>query len=320
MRPTLANNIIYFADTDGSVRGVYANSGLPTVKASAGMKISSGVGTDGNLLAVGSDKGDVIVLDASGAKQWASKVKSAVISPPHIADGMVIVQSGDGTISGLDAKDGAVKWTLPRTLPPLTVRNHAGMVSTRRAGLVGTAGGRLLGFDTVTGVLGWESVVATPKGTTELDRLADIISLPVFDERTVCATAYQGRTGCFDLIRGTPVWTRDISSRFGVLADAEQLYLVDDKFVIHALDRATGATIWKQDSLVGRRVGHPALIEGRLVVFDPEGILHVLDTKKGTVTGRSLTDLSLPVAQPIVADGGLVWQNAKGALVSVSVK
>jgi outer membrane protein assembly factor BamB len=122
------------------------------------------------------------------------------------------------------------------------------------------------------------------------------------------------------LVRGTTVWTRDIASRFGVLADNEQLYVIDEKFVVHALDKSTGATVWKQDGLVGRRVGNPALIDGNLVAFDPEGIAHVLDAKKGTITGRSLGDMTLPVQQPIVADGGLVWQNEKGALLSVSVK
>jgi outer membrane protein assembly factor BamB len=320
MRPALINNVLYFAGLDGTVMGVYANSGLQTLKTNVGTRLAAGVGGDGTVLVVGSEKGDVIALEPSGAKRWTSQVKSSVLSPPHVTDGVVIVQAGDGTVTGLDAKTGALKWTLPRTLPPLTVRNHAGVTSTRRAGLLGTAGGRVLGFDTVTGVLGWESVVATPRGTTELDRLADVISQIVFDERAACATAYQGRTACFDLVRGTTIWTREIASRFGVVAEGEQLFVVDDKFVVHALDRSTGATVWKQDALTGRRVGHPAVIDGKVVTFDYEGFMHVLDAKKGTVTGRSLAAMPLPVQPPISADGGLVWQTEKGTLFSVSVK
>jgi outer membrane protein assembly factor BamB len=317
LSPAYVNDTIYAAALDGTVVAVNADTGAQKARFNVGTKISAGVGTDGTLLVVGTDKGQVIATDTAGAKKWTSTIKSAVIAPPHVADGMVIVSSGDGTLYGLDAKDGTTRWTLARTLPALTVRNHAGPVSTRRAGILGTAGGRLIAFDTVTGVLGWESIVATPKGTTELDRIADIISTPVFDERVACATAYQGRTGCFDLLRGTTIWVRDISSRFGIASDAEHLYVIDDKYVVHALDKSTGASVWKQADLAGRRIGAPQVLNGALMAFDPEGIAHLFDAKKGTVLGRMSGEGSLPIHQPIATKDALVWQTAKGALIAV---
>jgi len=47
-----------------------------------------------------------------------------------------------------------------------------------RGGLfTGTAGGKLLAIDVPTGNVAWEGNVATPKGATELERIADITSL-----------------------------------------------------------------------------------------------------------------------------------------------
>ncbi len=320
LAPAFAAGVIYAAGIDGTIIGVNETTGASVMRAKVEGQISGGVATNGALIAVGTTKGQVIAIDITGAKKWATQVKSAVISPPTIADGVVIAISGDGTITGLDATNGAVKWTIPRTLPALTVRNNAGMVVTRRAGILGTAGGRLIAFDTVTGVMGWESVVATPKGTTELDRIADVVSLPVVDDRVACVTAFQGRTGCFDLLRGTTVWVRDISSRYGLAMEGDSIFVTDDKHVLHALDKTTGASLWKQDALAGRKISAPQVLNGKLLTFDHEGYAHLLDAKKGDVLGRSLAEANPPVHQPIVANGALVWLTAKGGLISTTLK
>ncbi|MFX9934765.1 PQQ-binding-like beta-propeller repeat protein, partial [Acinetobacter baumannii] len=70
--------------------------------------------------------------------------------------------------------------------------------------------------------------------------------------REVCAAAFQGRVACFELSSGNAVWTRDISSSAGIDIDTQNLYISDDKGAVHALDRATGASLWKQDKLAGR--------------------------------------------------------------------
>ena len=55
----------------------------------------------------------------------------------------------------------------------------------------GTAGGKLLAIDLGTGNVGWEGNVATPKGATELERIADVTSLPLVEERQACALAQE---------------------------------------------------------------------------------------------------------------------------------
>ena len=83
-------------------------------------------------------------------------------------------------------------------------------------------------------------------------------SLPVVEERQVCAVAYQGRVACFEILRGTLVWTRDVSSLSGLAADNRFLFVTDDTGAVHALDKVTGASAWKQDKLAPRRAGRPA--------------------------------------------------------------
>jgi len=217
----------------------------------------------------------------------------------------------------LSATDGSRKWVYQRTNPPLTVRRFTGGVITRGALFTGSAGGKLLGIDLASGALGWEGNVTTPKGATELERLADITSLPAVDARQVCAAAYQGRVACFDVTRGTLLWSRDIGSLGGIALDNRYLYIADDKGAIQALDKTTGASVWKQDKLVGRYPSGPVVISDYLAVVDAEGYLHLLDRNDGALVGRVATDGKAALSQPAAAGDAAIWQSASN-LISAS--
>jgi outer membrane protein assembly factor BamB len=197
------------------------------------------------------------------------------------------------------------------------VRRFPGGVITRGALFTGTAGGKLLGMDLATGGLGWEGNVTTPKGATELERLADITSLPAVDPRQVCAAAYQGRVACFDVSRGTLLWSRDIGSLGGIALDNRYLFITDDKGAIQALDKTTGSSVWKQDKLGGRYPSGPVVIGDYLGVVDAEGYLHLLDRNDGRLVGRAATDGKPPLSQPMAAGEAAVWQSASN-LISTS--
>ena len=305
---------LYAAATDGTLVRLDTATGRVVWRASAGRTLSAGPGASESLVVVGTDKGDVLAFDADGKALWNTRVSSEVIAPPRVSDNVVIVFPGDGRIYGLAGADGKTAWVDQRTNPSLTVRNAAGGLVTRGGLLVGTAGGRLLAIDARTGTIAWDGTVATPKGATELERIADVTSLPYVDETEVCAAAYQGRVACFDLVRGTLHWSRDVSSLAGITADAQRLYVVDDKGVVQAFDRSNGASVWKQDVLSKRRIGGPQVLGDSIAVVDVEGYLHLLSRNDGTYVGRIATDGSLATTQPAAVPGGVIWQSEKGTV------
>lgn len=318
--PAITPSAIYAAALDGTLMRIDPATGRVEWRIGAGQALSAGPGADASLVVVGTSKGDVLAFDAEGKPRWTAHVSSEVIAPPRVADNIVIVFSGDGRIYGLASADGRTVWVDPHANPPLTVRNAAGGVLSRGGLFIGTAGGRLLAIDTQTGTIGWDGAVATPKGATELERIADVTSLPYVDDKEVCAAAYQGRIACFDVVRGSLIWTRDVSSLAGITADANRLYAVDDKGVVQAFDRSNGASIWKQDVLAKRRIGGPQLIGDEIGVVDVEGYLHLLSRTDGAYVGRLATDGSLATTQPAPLAGGMLWQSEKGTVYSVSAK
>jgi len=315
--PVGTGDTVYVATPEGTIASFNGATGSLNWRVKAGGRLSAGIGASGGLLAVGTAKGEVLAFDDTGKPKWTSKVTSEVMGPPKIADGTVAIWSGDGNIFGLSAADGSRRWVLQRTMPALSVRNQAGGIIARGAIFIGVAGGKLLAIDLEKGLLGWEGTVAQPKGATELERIADVTSLPAISASAVCAAAFQGRVACFDPNRGTFAWSRDIPSKDGIVLDNRHLYITDDKGAIHALDNATGASVWKQDKLVTRSPSGPQILGDYLAVVDYQGYVHVLDRNDGSLVGRIATDGSAATGQPVAYNEGMLVMTRKGALFNV---
>jgi outer membrane protein assembly factor BamB len=282
--PAVIGGTVYVASREGSIARI--DDGRQIWKIDAGKNLSGGVGANERMLVVGTEKGEVLAFSADGKPMWQGSVTSEVLSAPEVSDDMVFVRSADSRIQAFAAADGVRKWNYQRANPALTLRTHAGLITTPSLVLAGFPGGKLVAINRNNGSAVWESNVALPKGSTELERIADVTSPPVIAGREVCAAAFQGRVACFELNSGNTVWTRDISSTAGIDIDTQNLYISDDKGAVHALDRATGASLWKQDKLAGRFPGKPLALEGFVAVSDVEGIVHLLQRENGAFAAR----------------------------------
>lgn len=186
---------------------------------------------------------------------------------------------------------------------------------------MGFPGGKLVALDLKNGAPIWEGTVALPKGATELDRVSDIVSVPVIDGRQVCAVAFQGRVACFDLGQGGQLlWARDFSSAAGLTIDGRYLFLTDEKGAVHALDRTTGASVWKQDKLVNRRVSGPVVKRGLVLVGDGQGVLHFLAREDGAFAARAQTDGTPVVAPPQTIGSAFLVQTSGGTVMAMDAQ
>ena len=319
--PAVSGNVVYATGGSGNVTGFDVASGRAVARIAAGQPVSGGVGSGIGMVLLGTPRGEVLAFDRDGKALWKAQLSSEVLAPPRAQDGTVVARSGDGRIYGLDAASGARKWVYQRTTPALSVRSHVGFVIERGGVFVGFPGGRLVALSIVNGNLGWEAVVALPRGATELERVADITSLPVIDGQRICAVAFQGRVGCFDAVRGTVVWARDVSSIAGLAVDARYLYVTDDKSAVLALDKTSGASIWRQDKLAGRSVSAPLAVGRHVAVGDVEGYVHLLSREDGAFAARIATDGSAITAPPVALDmTSFLVQTRNGGVYAITVQ
>jgi outer membrane protein assembly factor BamB len=317
--PAIAGDRVYAAAADGTVVALDAATGRQIWRINAGARLSAGVGASADLVVVGSEEGDAIALDANGERRWRTRVSSEVLAPPLVTGDLVVVRAADNRIFALDATEGRRRWVYQRTLPPLAVRSPVGVSSGGGLVVAGFSGGRLVALAPANGAVRWEGNVAIPKGTTELERVTDVVGRPWTSDRDVCAVAYQGRIACFDVTNGTPAWTRDLSSTSGVLGDARFVYVSDDKGAVHALERGTGRSVWKQDKLAFRNLSAPLPTGREVAVADVQGFVHLLARDNGAIIGRVPTDGSAISTNPVPFGRGFLVQTRNGSVYAIAI-
>ncbi|MFC4930875.1 outer membrane protein assembly factor BamB [Massilia sp. GCM10023247] len=318
--PALAGNTVVVAGADGDIARVEAADGRQMWRIKAGTGLTGGVGTDGNVIVVGAADGVLMAFDMDGKALWKTQLSSEILSSPAVSQGIVVARSIDNRIVGLDAATGQKKWTVQRTSPALTLRTAPGMVVYNADVIVAQPAGKLGSFLLATGAPRWEVEVGTARGATELERVTDIGGAPVVFEQDVCAVAYQGRVACYELASGTPRWTRDLSSLVGVAVDQRFVFAADDKGALHAFDRDSGASVWKNDKLAFRSLSTPLSYGRAVAVGDYKGYVHFLSREDGSFLARAATDGSPVIGTPLVAGSNLIFQTQNGTVTAIAVE
>jgi outer membrane protein assembly factor BamB len=317
--PAFAGGAIYAAARDGTVVRLDAASGRQLWRASAGMPLSAGVGSDGRVVAVATEEGVVAALDAaSGKPLWQARVSSEVLAAPAVGDGLVVVRSLDNRVFAFDAGDGKRRWVYQRAPTSLVVRVPSGVVLGEESAYASFRGGKLAAIALSNGGQRWEATVALPKGATELERVTDVVGEPALEGREVCAAAYQGKVGCFEAASGRTLWSRDVSSLTGVSVDARYAFVADESGALQALDRSTGRSVWKQDRLLHRDLSLPVPVGDVVAVGDFEGYVHFLARETGAFTARYATGGGAVHAAPLRLPSGVLVQTQNGALHAIA--
>ncbi len=319
--PGVWDGDFFAAGNDGRIMRLDGRNGRSRWQINAKAKLSGGVEAFDGIVVVGSNKGVVLAFDANGKPKWQAQVSSEVLSAPSIGEGVVVVRSGDGRFHGLNASDGTRRWEYIATMPPLLIRTAAGVTLDKGVVYAGLPGGKMIALNLSTGALLWEAAVSQPRGETELERVTDVVSVPVVEDGQACAVAFQGRIACFEVQRGTLAWARNASGTGDLAADERYFYYVDEASHVQAIDRDSGASIWKQDLVSYRRLGSPAVVGKYLVVGDFEGYLHFFDREDGSIAARLSTDGGPITAPPMpVGPANLVVQTRKGHLYAITVR
>ncbi|MBA4707652.1 outer membrane protein assembly factor BamB [Aquitalea aquatica] len=320
--PVYTNGNVVSADASGHIRTVDALSGRISADVSLKRDLSSGVAVVGDTVFVGSQDGKLLAVDRSSGKTlWEQSLTSVMLEAPQVAGGMVVVRSNDGRLTGFSLADGKQQWSIAHAQPQLLVRNTGSMQAVgNEAVMVGLPGGKLDIISPANGNTLWEGVVANPRGATELERITDITSRPVYDGGQVCSVAYQGRVACFDAKSGSLMWAREQSSSRGVALDASKLYVTAEDGSVWAYDRSTGRSLWKTDALKFRNVSGPAMLGRFVLVIDGEGYGHLLSNESGSLVDRVKLGSEGATAQPVSLGASALVQGQNGRLSLLSIE
>ncbi len=315
LTPTVANETVFVADRNGSVLAYALEDGKKIWAVKVEVAISSGPGIGDGLVIVGSSNGLVVALSAeNGAERWRAEMSSEVLSVPQIEDGVVVVQTVDGQLAGLKAANGDRIWSSERAVPVLTLRGTSTPLLYGGAVLSGFANGKLGAFELSTGRKLWEVAVAIPRGRSELQRIVDVDASAVIKQDVLYVTSYQGSISAISLANGRALWNREMSSWAGIAVTRGQVFTSDENSELWALDRNSGASLWRQDKLRRRSLTGPVVVDGLIGVGDFDGFLHLISQIDGHIVGRIRVDRAGILATPVALDNRLLVLGASGKL------
>ncbi|WP_282823669.1 outer membrane protein assembly factor BamB [Pelomonas sp. V22] len=313
----VAGERIVVADSDGLVQALNVANGQSQWRGETKVKPSGAVGSDGRFAALVSVDNELVVLDA-GKKVWTKTLNTPVKTAPLVAGERVFVLTVDRQVLAYDVLDGRKLWELRRPGEPLTL-NQAGVINAYKDTLVVGQGPRLAGVDPLNGQLRWEASVASPRGTNEVERLADLVGPLGRSGEMLCARAFQVSVGCVNGERGTAIWSRNNSGQVGVSADGDLLVGADASDRITAWKVANGDVAWTADQLQNRKLSAPLLTAKVAVFGDGEGYVHFLSRETGKTQLRLETDGSAIVAAPQAVGGLIVVVTAKGGVFGLKL-
>ncbi|SOE49256.1 Outer membrane protein YfgL, lipoprotein component of the protein assembly complex (forms a complex with YaeT, YfiO, and NlpB) [plant metagenome] len=320
LSPTVVDSAVYAASANGYVGKYDLLTGREVWRTRVDGDLTAGAGSDGVTTAVATPKGEVVAFDDTGKEKWRSRATSEVTVPPVVGYGLVIVRSGDYRIQAFNADSGERLWNVQRPGPALALRSSAQMILAEGMVIAGMPGGKMFAVQASTGNVQWEGTVATPKGSSDLERVTDVVGVPRVAGRLLCAVAYQGRVVCFDVSAGgRPQWARDFSSSVGLALDDRFLYVPDHTSVVHGFALDNGGNIWKQEALRNRRLSSPAVLGRAVALGDYDGYVHFLAREDGHLLARVSVGGGAIQAPLQATSQGVLVQTGNGDLVMISV-
>jgi len=342
LRPVYAYENLYAADRHGSVVAMNPESGdvlwernfavfegdgwwdsIARLWRSGASARIGGISVADRLLFVGTENGVVMALDyETGETKWEASIPGEVLAAPSADEGILVVNTGAGTLFGFDTRTGEQLWRHEGDTPPLTLRGISGPVAANGGALIGTPTGKLQVNLLESGILAWETVIATPTGATELERIVDLDTTPVLFGGTIYTVSYNGTLAAVELRSGRIIWKREYGSYRNLSIEGNSIFVVDNNSNIYALDRRNGVELWSQGGLKSRSVTAATPVGEHIVVGDNWGFVHWIEQETGQIVARvdvggDDEDDAIYDA-PLNVDGVVVTMTRNGVVAAIS--
>lgn len=320
LTPALDGERVFTAGISGKISAYSLKKGRKIWSVNSKYQITGAVGLGPNRLYIGTKNAKVVAFDKKSGKQlWKSRVTSEILTPPVSRGGLVVVQTVDGRIHGLAARNGERLWVRNWSVPALSLRGTSRPLFVRNMIISGLANGKVVAIEARSGRILREFVVALPQGNNEIDRLVDIDASPIIIGRKLISAGYRGNIMAIDLKDGRLLWKKKASVYTGMDGDRDNVYLTDDAGHVMALQHDTGATVWVQKKLQARRLNAPIVMDDYIAIGDLKGYVHLLSREDGRFMGRVKVSGSPIQSRMLVQDDVLYVSDQSGKLTALRI-
>ncbi|HYU31385.1 MAG TPA: PQQ-binding-like beta-propeller repeat protein [Thermoanaerobaculia bacterium] len=323
--PAVAGGRIYFGSSDGNVYAVDLQ-GHPLWVANTGAAVTSSPAVADGRVFLQNRKGLVLALSAADGKvlwraqtgadvplDWGHESGDMFISSPVVADGTVLVGSGDGHLYALEAGSGHGKWRVEtggriRSSPAVA----DGVV------YVGSLDGSVYAADLATGAVKWRFDTqgrSLNSASFGYDRKS-IQSSPAVADGKVYIGARDGSLYAIDAATGKQKWRVDHGGSWVITApavwDGKVFVGSSDLRFLQAVDARISQEIWRVP-MPASVWSSPSIAGSTLYVGDTGGGVHALDAKNGKTLWTFMTEGGI-FGAPVPIDGAVLVTSGDGNL------
>lgn len=314
---SIRDNRLAVANSKGEVAMLDAQSGRDIWRLNLQQPVAAGVGTDGQQAALITRDNQLVVL-AEGRVLWRQALTAESFTAPLVAGGRVFVLGADRSVTAFDGTSGRKLWTQQRAGEPLVLKQTGVLSAFKNTLLVGWSG-RLIGLNPDNGLVRWESVVATTRGTNDMERLIDLLGPINRVGDTVCARAFQAQIGCVDAERGQVLWSRASNGNQAIGGDAQLVVAPLANGVVQAWRRSNGDRLWETERLKYRILSAPLVTSRGVLVADSGGWLYVLSLADGALLNRISLGSDELAAAPVASDAAVVVVSRNGRVTGLQL-
>ncbi len=281
MKPIITGSVLL---TGNAIDGLVAfdrDSGqelwrLPTVNG-----IEGGAALVKDRLFFGASDGLFYSVDSrNGHVLWSFPTNAETLSEPFLdtTTGVVYVLTSANVVHALDAESGRPLWVFSRqNASNFSIRGGSRPALKGETLYVGFADGFFTALNTKNGQVRWEVQLNRNK------RFKDIDTSAIVDGDRIYVAGYDDRLYCLSAEKGDILWRIDKGGYATPTLAGERIYYPTSGGEVMALDRTSGATIWKyqvSDGIATTLVPY----RGLLVFGESLGRLVFLDAASGKAT------------------------------------
>lgn len=250
--PVVAGGVVYTLDARGTV----------TAMTTAGQTVWSrtlqpgsdtlddasggGITYDGGQVFVTTGFGTLTALNAAdGAVIWVQDLDAPAKAPVTVRGDLVYLVARDSTAWAIDRSNGRIRWQQAGS--PSTANFGSGAAPAAQGDVVvfPFPSGEVLATYPLGGIPRWNSVVSGDRLGSVAAVISDISGDPVIAGDRVYVGNFGGRTAAFDLEDGNRIWTATEGAISPVWPVGNAVFLVNDVNELVRLDAATGAPVWR---------------------------------------------------------------------------
>jgi len=317
-----SEEFVIAATSDGSVRKMKINSGETVWKKEFSQKIMIGVGGNiENILFIAED-GYLWCLDGKGEAIWKIFVDGEALTTPVINNDKAYVRLANYGILQVDLKQGDIDWRYIHASPSLTFNGTSSLAFSDGIIYGGFGAGKLVAIHQKSGAFMWEATISQIKGVTDIERLNDVLSQPLINNREIYAASTSGDLTAIDRRNVNTIWTRKISSFKNLAFDGFDIYLTHKSDSLYSLDSKNGKTNWRNADLQYRRVTNPIITGDYVAVGDFDGYIHLLNIESGAIEGRAQITSNVPIGKNIhsMGDDKIIGMDMDGNVFYMQVR